>query len=265
MEKPLVSVLILNYRNPLATALCAEAFLRQTIAGECEILVIDNHSNDESVGLLRNRLGKYPQVRIIETPGNNGFGYGYNTGAGYASGKYLLINNPDKRMPDEGVEVLLSKLETDDSIGIIAPKLVHSDGTQRTSIRRFPRILDILARRSVLGRLFPGALTRYLMLDVDTNKEQDVDWVVGGCFCISRELFESIGGFDERFFLFFEDTDICRRVKEAGKRIVYTPDIVSSDKKNRLSGQSFFDLIFKKTGRIHVSSAFKYFWKWKSV
>lgn len=265
MEKPLVSVLILNYRSPEATVRCAEQFVAQTMAGEIEILVIDNHSDDDSVGVLRNRLSKYPQVRIIETPRNNGFGYGYNTGARYATGEYLLINNPDKMMPNDGLELLITGMTSDTDIGILAPKLVHPDGTYRTSIRRFPHLIDILSRRSFLGSLFPGALRRYLMLDADMEQEQDVDWVVGGCFCIPRSLFEEIGGFDERFFLFFEDTDICRRVRHRGKRVVYTPKVACTDRKNRLSGQSFWDLFFKKTGRIHILSAFKYFRKWRSA
>ena len=94
--QPLVSVLILNYRNPNAAVACVQKFLEQTIADRIEILVIDNHSDDESVGVLRNRVGDHPQVRIIETPSNDGFGFGYNTGASYATGEYLLINNPDK-------------------------------------------------------------------------------------------------------------------------------------------------------------------------
>ena len=101
-------------------------------------------------------------------------------------------------------------------------------------------------------------------MDKDMDKKQEVDWVVGGCFMIRRDVFTQLGGFDERFFLFFEDTDLCRRVGLAGKKVLYDPRIVAGDKKRRLSGQSFLDLFFKKTGRIHISSALKYFWKWRA-
>tara|TARA_Y100000310_G_C20631730_1_gene789010 strand:- start:967 stop:1767 length:801 start_codon:yes stop_codon:yes gene_type:complete len=265
MENPLVSVLTLNYRNPNAAVVCVQKFLEQTIVDKIEILVIDNHSDDESVGVLRNRIGDHPQVRIIETPGNHGFGYGYNTGVRYASGEFILINNPDKTMPPEGLEKLVSRMQSDETIGILAPKLVHADGTNRLSIRRFPHLIDIISRRSFLGKICPGCLRRYLMLDKDTEQMQEVDWVVGGCFLIRRDLFEQLGGFDERFFLFFEDTDLCRRVGKSGKKIVYDPSVAVGDKKNRLSGQSFVDLFLKKTGRIHISSALKYFWKWKGT
>lgn len=258
----LVSVLILNYRNAKAAVACVEELLGQTIIDEMEILVIDNHSEDDSIGILRNRLSQYPNVRLIETSGNHGFGYGYNTGARYASGKYLLINNPDKVLPPDGIEQLVTRLEADSSIGIIAPKLVHPDGSRRLSMRAFPRIIDILARRSFVKAICPNCLQRYLMADTDPDAETKVDWVVGGCFLVSKTLFDDLGGFDERFFLFFEDTDICRRVRQRQKSVLYYPQVIATDKRNRLSGESFWDLLLKKTGRIHVVSAIKYFWKW---
>lgn len=234
----------------------------QTIADDMEIIVIDNHSLDDSVGVLRNHFGSHPQVRIVETPQNHGFGYGYNFGARYATGAYLMFNNPDKLLPKDGVEQLVSTLQSDESVGLVAPKLLHPDGSMRLSLRRFPRVLDIAARRSILGKLFPSALRRYLMLDADPQQQREVDWVAGGSFAIRRSLFAAIGGFDERFFLFFEDTDLCRRVHQQGKSVLFYPQVTGNDKRHRLSGESFFDLLFKKTGRIHVLSACKYFWKW---
>lgn len=261
---PQVSVLILNYRNPMSTVACVRAFLEQTICDDIEILVIDNHSNDDSIGILRNQLSGIAQVRIIETPENRGFGYGYNTGASYAKGEYLFINNPDKRLEPDGLAKCIAAYEADDAVGILAPKILHADGTRRYSMRRFPHVLDILSRRSFLGALFPGSLRRYLMLDADPEQRQEVDWIVGGCFFISKQLFDTLTGFDERFFLFFEDTDLCKRCRQEGKTVIYDPSIVATDKRNRLSGETLRDLIFKKTGRIHVASAVRYFTKWGS-
>ena len=260
---PQVSALVLNYRNPESAVQCVRGLLSQSVAGSMEVIVIDNHSQDDSVGVLRNRLDAEPSVRIVETPENRGFGYGLNVGARSAWGEYLLINTPDKRLPADGVERLLAALRDDPGCGIIAPKLLHADGTRRLSIRAFPRMIDILSRRSVLRKLFPGSQRRYLMLDADPEKPSEVDWVVGGCFLIRKDLFESLRGFDERFFLFFEDTDLCRRVRAAGKSVRYYPAVAATDKRNRLSGERFLDLLLKRTGRIHVMSAAKYFWKWK--
>lgn len=262
-RSPLVTVLILNYGAGRSAVDCVKQLQKQSIAQQMNIIVIDNHSQDDSIGILRASLQDFPNVRIVETPGNNGFGYGYNKGSRYAEGTYLLINNPDKRLEPTGVEQLVQEMEKDPTIGILGPKLIHPDGTRRLSIRRDPRLIDLISRRSIAGKVFDSALDRYLMLSADTEKVQDVDWVVGGCFMIKREFFKELGGFDERFFLFFEDADLCRRCRVHNKRVVYFPRVQALDRPRRLSGESFWDLISTRVGRIHMVSALKYFWKWR--
>lgn len=252
---------------------CVEAFLEQSIKDHptppdglrgagIEILVIENHSQDDSIGVLRNRLDGCENVRIIETPGNSGFGYGYNTAARYASGEYLLINNPAKILPSDGVERLVSKMQSDTSIGILAPKLVHGDGTVRTSARSFPHPFDVVVKRTFLRNLFPGRVRRYLQLDADPDLERTVDWVVGGCFMMRRDFFLKLRGFDERFFLFFEDTDLCRRCEKAGKSVVYYPSVQGTDRKSRLSEGGLWALLLTRIGRAHIRSGLRYFGKW---
>jgi N-acetylglucosaminyl-diphospho-decaprenol L-rhamnosyltransferase len=97
---------------------------------------------------------------------------------------------------------------------------------------------------------------------VEKKEAIDVDWMVGACLLMRTDLYRKLGGFDERFFLFFEDIDLCRRVKEVGKRVVYLPGVKVLDRKGRLSGSSIFSLLTRKTTRIHVGSALKYFLKW---
>ncbi|MDP7476911.1 MAG: glycosyltransferase family 2 protein [Candidatus Peribacteraceae bacterium] len=265
MNTPLVSVLILNYRTPQVAVTCVQQLQKQSTIDQIEIIVIDNHSLDDSIGVLRNQLSEYANVRVIETPNNDGFGYGYNTGAKYAHGEYLLFNNPAKRLPIDGVEKLVNKMESDESIGILAPKLMHGDGTQRSSARAFPNAFDVVIKRSFLKHIFPNRYNRYLQLDFDSNLERDVEWVIGGSFIIRRDLFEIVGRFDERFFLFFEDTDLCQKVQREGKRIVYFPEVVASDRKRRLSDMPLFRLPFNQIGRAHMKSAVQYFWKWKGL
>lgn len=260
--EPLVSALILNYRTPLATVRCVQNLRAQTIADKMEIIVIDNHSQDDSIGILRNSLSCFEHVHIIETSQNSGFGAGYNTGARFAHGRYLLINNPAKILRRDALEKLLHILQHDPSIGIIAPQILHTDGTRRNSIRSFPTPIDILVKRTILRHIFPHLLAHYLRLDANPLHQQEVDWVIGGCFLIRRELFHSLHGFDERFFLFFEDIDICRRVHMTHQRVMYNPSAIAIDKKKRLSGEGFWDLFLSRSGRIHMASALKYFHKW---
>ncbi len=259
---PLVSAIILNYGNPQYTVNCAKNLQKQTIANRLQIIVIDNHSEDDSIGILRNQLQDIPNIHIVETPDNLGFGGGNNYASRYTTGEYILILNPDTQPEPSALEHLIHVLEEDKSIGIIAPKLIFSNGIIRDSYRTFPTILDIIIKRSFLKYIFIKRLRRYLQHDSDPIHVHNTDWVVGAFMLMHKKLFDQLHGFDERYFLFFEDADLCRRCWNAGKRVVYYPTVKAADGKERLSGDDLFSIFTKKTGRIHLISALKYFWKW---
>lgn len=260
---PLISALVLNTKEPLNAVKCVHALRVQTIADQLEIIVIDNHSDDDSIGILRNRLKKFSNVRVIESPTNAGFGGGYALGIRQARGQYLLLNNPAKLLEADAVEKMLRKMESDPHIGIVAPKLVHEDGTIRLSARSFPKMWDVIAKRAMPGSEKSAAVKRYLQSDVSPDEERPTDWVIGGCMLMRSDLMKELEGFDPRFFLFFEDMDLCRRVKEKGYSIVYFPQAVAVDRKKRLSEMPLWKLPFKRTGRAHIGSAIKYFAKWR--
>lgn len=261
--QPRVTAIVLNTWAGRQTVACVKNLLNQTVADAMEVIVVDNHSQDDSIGYIRNNL-KDPRVRIAETRRNLGFGGGYGTGLTLARGEYVLINNPDKMLERDGIERLLRELENDTSIGIIAPKLVHDDGTVRSSARAFPRPLDVIAKRTALGKLLPDHVERYLQSGQPLTGMRDVDWVVGGCLLARTQLLrDELRGFDRRFFLFFEDIDLCRRCWNAGKRVVFHADVTASDRKRRLSEMNLFRMPFNRVGRAHIVSALKYFWKWR--
>jgi GT2 family glycosyltransferase len=104
---------------------------------------------------------------------------------------------------------------------------------------------------------------RYLQSDVSPDQERPTDWVIGGCMMMRTDLMQKLGGFDKRFFLFFEDIDLCRRVQQEGKTVLYFPQAIAIDKKQRLSDMPLWKLPFKKAGRAHIASAVKYFAKWR--
>lgn len=287
MSSPQVSAIVLNYRTPQHTVRCVQALLGQAMSSELwamstkeipsahssqlkaqswlEVIVVDNHSTDDSIGVLRNRTKHNPRVRIIEARRNIGFGQGYNLGARHARGKYLLINNPAKLLHRDALDRMTAMMEEDASIGILGPRLVQEDGTTRDSFRAFPSILDVLAKRTPLKHLVPGRMRRYLRTDANPEEPHDTDWVIGGCFLIRRDLWEELGGFDRRFFLFFEDIDLCRRLWEKGKRVIYYPQVQATDRKRRLSEGGIPSLLLHRTGRSHIASAVKYFWKWRGA
>jgi len=260
--EPLVSVLILNYRTPLNAVSCAKNLLKQTIADKIEIFVVDNHSDNDTIGILQARLEGLDKVRIIEVPKNLGFASGNNYAVKYATGEYILFLNPDTEPEPDAIERLIKVLESDPSIGIIAPSLVFPDGTVRDSYRTFPTIVDLIIKRTFLKHIFKERLKKYLQHDVKSLRPRDIDWVVGAFMLMKRSLFDELGGFDQRYFLFLEDTDLCRKCWRSGKRVHYYPQVEARDGAQRLSGSKFRHMFTKKTGRIHIVSAVKYFWKW---
>ncbi len=226
-----------------------------------EIIAIDNHSNDESIGFMRAQLSSLHEVRIVEERQNLGYGRGNNAAAKLARGEYLLILNPDNVLPPDACEKMLAALTSDPKIGVVGPGLIYPDGSIRPSARRFPKPMDLLQKR-----LFPSAW--HAAYDAERQRllsasAVDVDWLVGACLLLRTDLYKELGGFDERFFLFFEDIDLCRRIHNMGKSVMYMPDVQVLDRKGRLSGSSIFSLFTRKTTRIHLASALKYFWKWR--
>lgn len=259
-ESPLVSAIVLNYRSPRDTVKCVRALREQTLAGRMEILAVDNHSLDDSIGFMRAQLRDLPNVRIVEQRDNLGYGKGNNEAAKLARGTYILIINPDNVLPRDGVARMLEALESDPDAGVVGPALVYPDGTTRPSARTFPSPVDLFRKR-----VFPMAWHKEYE---EERKRQcsapavDIDWLVGACLLLRRDLYEKLGGFDERFFLFFEDIDLCRRIHGMGKKVIYLSSLAVLDRKGRLSGSSIFSLFTRKTTRIHLASALKYFAKW---
>lgn len=262
--KPIVSAIVLNYRTPLDTLRCVDALTKQTIAPELETIIVDNHSGDASVAMFRNLLGqKLPSIHILETTANLGYGRANNLGAKSAKGEFILIINPDTTLESDALERMLTFLRAHPDIGILGPQLVLPNGNIRDSFRTFPTLADIFIKRTFLRFLFRKRMSEYLQWHEDPQKTRDVDWVVGACLLLRRDFFHELGGFDPRFFLFFEDTDLCRRCSLAGKRVVYFPEAKAKDGEHRLSSGGLFTIFTKKTVRLHLRSAVKYFWKWR--
>ncbi len=254
--KTLVSAIVLNYRSFADTVTCVEALLKQTVIDELQILCVDNCSGDGTAEKLRQKWDDHPKVRVVEMQKNYGFGGGCNRAVGMSRGEFLIFINPDNTFPPDGLEKMINCMNAHPELGILGPGLEFPDGTLRPSARPYPRIRDIISKR-----LFPA---RWEAKNQFTNTEQleYVDWVVGTCLMIRRDFFHAIGGFDERYFLFFEDTDLCRKANMAGKKVGFHPGIRIADRKKRLSDGGLFTIFRKKTARIHLKSALHYFWKW---
>ena len=188
-----------------------------------ELRVVDNDSGDGSVERLREAL---PDAAVIEMGRNAGFGSGVNRAVAEAQGRYLFILNPDTVVYPAAIVRLVEFLEAHPEVALGAPLMVDSHGTRHPSARRFPTAGAAIFRNTFMGRLFPrNRFTHgYLMDDLATDRPTEVDWVSGSAMMVRRSDFEAVGGFDEGFFMYCEDIDICKRLWESGRAVAFVPD-----------------------------------------
>jgi hypothetical protein len=218
-----VSVVIVTWKVRDLVDACLRTLVEGTRTASLEILVVDNDSGDGTIEMLRER---WPQVVAIPSGGNLGFSGGNNLGFAHATGRHVLLLNPDTEVHDGAVDRLLERLDADPELGLVGPKVLLPSGRiQLPCARRFPDLwnqgLEILgfAHKWPRSRLFGD----YRMGWWDHLDERDVDAVSGCCLLIRRELLLSLGGLDESFFMYGEDLDLCWRVRRSGHRIRYVP------------------------------------------
>lgn len=237
-------IVVFNHKNYLER--CLNSLVRELKnIGESEIRVIDNHSTDGSTQLIKRQFGK--KVKLVCHKENLGFARACNKGIRAAKGKYILILNPDTEITRGSLKSMINALEKE-SIGCLVPRLINPDGSLQYSIRRFPRLITVIARRTPLRliHLFEKQNEFHLMKDVDHSQMIAIDWALGGCVLTKRQIFGKIGYFDEKFFLYCEDIDWFYRLRKQGLTAFYYPKasiihhhIAKSDKK-LLSRESFY-------------------------
>lgn len=218
-----LSHIIVNYHNSDVLEKCIESIYSTVQNLKYEIIVVDNSCGDRGVEQLRS---KFPEVQFIENRQNEGFAKANNQAARVARGETLLFVNPDIVLTEGAVSGMLGGLKSDRFIAILGPKVLNDDGSLQYSCRSFPTFwTGLFNRYSILTRLFPGNRfsTRYLMMDFDHNAVKEVDWVSGCCMMSPREIFFKIGLFDENYFLFNEDVDLCKNAKNNRYKVIYYP------------------------------------------
>jgi N-acetylglucosaminyl-diphospho-decaprenol L-rhamnosyltransferase len=187
------------------------------------IVVADNYSTDGSLAELRQAD---PDVVIVETGGNFGYGGGVNRGvvAVPPGPDVLLVCNPDLVIEPAAVKAMVAALDAEPELGMVGPRIHNTDGSLYPSARTVPGPFDAVGH-AFLGIVMPNNrfTRRYRMLDVDQSVPRRVHWISGACFAIRRELFDRIGGFDEQFYMYLEEVDLCSRARAAGAAIGYEP------------------------------------------
>lgn len=219
--QPDLSIIIVswNVRDLLHACLSSIAANRGQLS--LEVVVVDGASADGSPEMVRQQ---FPWVKLIACDENVGFPRGNNIGLGEANGRYLLLLNPDTEIRADALSVMVDYLARHDDVGLLGPQLRHSDGSIQSSRRRFPTLATAVLESTWLEPVAPKQILRhYYALDLADDQIADVDWVTGACILTRREVVAAIGGLDEAYFMYSEELDWCRRIKDAGWRIVYLP------------------------------------------
>jgi GT2 family glycosyltransferase len=212
-----------NVRQHLVT--CLRSIEENKPHAEFEIIVVDNASSDDTVNCIRH---DFPKVTVIANKENRGFAAANNQGIRKAQGQYLLFLNPDTIVHPDSLDVLMKFMDRNSDVGACGPKLLNEDGIIQPSARRFPTFRGALYRHTAFKflRIFRGEYKKWLMKDFSHDKQMDVDQVMGAALMTRRSIIDELGTMDERFFMYYEDVDLCHRIKQAGWRIVFTPDAV---------------------------------------
>ena len=251
-----VSIIIVSWNVKEALARNLERLCSLACHPQLEVIVVDNGSHDGRPTMLRMR---FPRVHLVQNDQNRGFAYACNQGLRLATGNILLLLNPDmlvgRGVIEQTVEVLTRRLD----VGVMGVKLVKPDGSIVPSVRRDPMLPDQLAILLKLAKLFPGTTRRYLATDFDYTQSQVVQQVRGSYFAFRRDVMDRVGPLDaQRFFIWFEEVDYCRRVREAGFVVWYSADVWCTD----LVGQSFRQQRLALKQARFIRSMGNYFLKW---
>lgn len=196
---------------------CLGAAAGSLNSGEPEIFVIDNGSRDGSSEAVRER---FPNVTLLRNESNEGFARAVNRGLKQSRGRCVCILNDDAVLEPDTLARLGDYLRQNPEVGIVGPQLLHADGSLQNSIDNFPGLADQFLNKSLLRALFPN---RYPSKRQASSEPFAVDSIVGACLAVRRELLDKIGGLDERYFVFLEETDFCLRARQAGFRTCFFP------------------------------------------
>ena len=210
---PVVSIIIVNWNTADLLAACLASIARGTTVPH-EVLVVDNASTDDSCLRVS---ADFPKVRLFPQSENLGFARANNLALAAAQGRFLLLLNPDTELRVGAVDALTTFMEAHPKVGIVGPPLWTEDGRHQPSVQTFPSLRSELLRQTMLYRIVPNPFQR----EAKRRDTRSVEVVSGAALCIRRECFAAIGPMDETMFMYYEDTDWCRRAHDASWEIWY--------------------------------------------
>jgi GT2 family glycosyltransferase len=210
-----LSIIIVNWNTKEYLLPCVKSIFEKGEGISKEVIVVDNGSQDGSGSEIKNA---FPFIHLIQNVKNLGFAKAANQGLQKASGRYVLLLNPDTQLKDGAIERLISFMDSHPDVGIAGAQLLNGNGSRQNSIAKFPSLTTELLNKSLLRRLFPK---KFPGKEKDYPEPIEVDSVIGACMMVRREATEQAGLLDEDYYLFLEETDWCYRMKKAGWKIYH--------------------------------------------
>lgn len=248
-----VSTVVVSYNSESTIEACLNSLTEEE--GINQIFVVDNISTDKTVSLVKT----FSNVKVIKSERNLGFGAANNLGAKNTKGDYLLFLNPDARVEQGSVAKLAEYLDRNKETAVVGPKLQNNDGSLQREMAYFPTLFSQILILLRLHRL--SFFSKFVYPDFDYNKTQEAEHLMGAALMIRRKIFEEVEGFDPNFFLWFEETDLLKRIKDREYKIVYLSDAVVT----HLVGQSTKKIPWFRKQTIWNKSLLYYFSKHKSL
>jgi N-acetylglucosaminyl-diphospho-decaprenol L-rhamnosyltransferase len=252
-----LGVVVVNHNAGPYLARCLESL--RTAAGDIrtDVVIVDNHSSDGSVDRIAER---HPEVRVISNPRNVGFARAANQGLDATDAPFVLLLNPDAELIGGTLGALVKVVRERPRAGAVGVLVRNPDGTLQPSARRVPPLGE------ALGHAFLGPLWRdnpwtssYTMADWDRSTEREVEWVSGSAMVLRRSALDEVGFFDEGYFMYVEDVDLCTRLRRAGWQVLFSPELevvhqIGVSTKGQRGRMAF----------AHSDSIYRYFCKFRS-
>lgn len=259
-----LSIVIVNYNNYSLTIDSVKSIIENTVNVNYEIIIMDNCSTNDSYEILKEKFKNYSEVIIKRNRLNSGFGDGNNKAVEFTKSDILLFLNPDVLVFDNSIQMLLYEMNCNEEIGVLGAKLLNIDKSLQYSCRRILNRKEFLIARTPLKKIFFKKYVckinnKYLMKDISHDNKIEADWLMGSCLMMRKDLFNKVGGFSSEFFMYFEDVDICYKIKKIGKKILYLPSARMIHAHEQASVKRINKMTF-----IHLSSMFKFYKKYNS-
>jgi GT2 family glycosyltransferase len=218
-----LSIIIVTWNSQEYIRNCLDSIFLSGGNFTSEVIVVDNGSSDQTAEIVEEF---YPQVNLIQNKTNLGYAKANNQGLEEAKGEYILLLNPDTQVLEDALFLMYELMEQNPKVGALGPKLLNPDKSVQPSCREFPTFSTLVWEFSGLSRLFPRSKTfgRWRMGYFDFDKAREVDQPMGSCLMLRKETLENVGIFDENFEIFFNDVDLCYRIKKSGWKIYFYPE-----------------------------------------